>query len=218
MVVACIALVVALGGTGYAAITLPRNSVGSKQLRTNAVTSSKVRDGSLRAQDFAGLPRGPRGPQGPAGPAGGTGSGSLTLGYASRDPVLVGPAIAVGATPVDLVRLGVPAGSEGYVASSGPITVTGPSRLIANAQVVILNGSAARGDASCSITLVAAEVRQIGNYVNAYVEPNNGYLPVAVGAGSDIEAGTYDVRIRCSSSAPSMTFHRGNLNVAVAPR
>lgn len=32
MVVACTALAVALGGTGYAALTLPRNSVGTKQL------------------------------------------------------------------------------------------------------------------------------------------------------------------------------------------
>ncbi len=29
MVVACVALTVALGGTGYAAIKLPRNSVGT---------------------------------------------------------------------------------------------------------------------------------------------------------------------------------------------
>jgi hypothetical protein len=34
-VVAYIALFIALGGTSYAAINLPRNSVGSKQLRSN---------------------------------------------------------------------------------------------------------------------------------------------------------------------------------------
>jgi hypothetical protein len=38
MVVASIALTVALGGTSYAAIRLPKNSVGTKQLRKNAVT------------------------------------------------------------------------------------------------------------------------------------------------------------------------------------
>jgi hypothetical protein len=42
MVVALIALFVALGGTGYAAITLPKNSVGSKQIKKGAVTGAKV--------------------------------------------------------------------------------------------------------------------------------------------------------------------------------
>jgi len=42
MVVACIALAIALGGTSYAAITLPANSVGTKQLKKNAVKRSKI--------------------------------------------------------------------------------------------------------------------------------------------------------------------------------
>jgi hypothetical protein len=216
MVVACVALVVALGGTGYAAITLPRNSVGNKQLRSNAVTGAKVRNGSLAAKDFGGtLPRGPRGAPGPPGQSA---SGSGSLGFASRDPVINGPAIAVGAANVDLLALGVPAGTSSYVASSGLVTATGPSRLIANAQVVILNGAATRGNVSCSITLVGTEIRQIGNYVNANIEASNGYVPVAVGAGTDLDAGTYDVRVRCASDNPAMTFHRGNLTVAVTSR
>jgi hypothetical protein len=43
MVVACIALTVALGGTSYAAITLPKNSVGTTQLKKNAVTGPKLK-------------------------------------------------------------------------------------------------------------------------------------------------------------------------------
>jgi hypothetical protein len=44
MVVACIALAVALGGTSFAAIeALPRNSVGAKQLKRNAVTGAKIK-------------------------------------------------------------------------------------------------------------------------------------------------------------------------------
>jgi hypothetical protein len=42
MVVACLALLVALSGTGYAAIKLPAKSVGSKQLKTGAVTNVKL--------------------------------------------------------------------------------------------------------------------------------------------------------------------------------
>ena len=56
-VCASLALFIALGGTGYAAFKLPRDSVGSRELRSdsvgaselraNAVTSSSVRDGSI---------------------------------------------------------------------------------------------------------------------------------------------------------------------------
>jgi hypothetical protein len=83
MVVACIALIVALGGTSVAAVNaLAPNSVGPVQLkagavtnpklRNNAVTGAKVRNRSLTAADFVAgsLPRGPAGPAGPAGAAG----------------------------------------------------------------------------------------------------------------------------------------------------
>jgi hypothetical protein len=75
MVVSCIALLVALGGVGYAATALPRNSVGPPQIKRNAVTSIKVKDRSLLARDFrrGQLPRGPRGLTGAAGAAGAKG-------------------------------------------------------------------------------------------------------------------------------------------------
>ena len=42
-----IALFVALGGASYAAVSLPRDSVGTQQLRGNAVTHSKLAAGSV---------------------------------------------------------------------------------------------------------------------------------------------------------------------------
>ncbi len=54
MVVACIALMIALGGTSVAAIqALPKNSVGTKQLKKGAVTGAKVRAHTLTANKFA---------------------------------------------------------------------------------------------------------------------------------------------------------------------
>jgi len=47
MVVACLALAVALGGTGYAAIKLPANSVGTVQLKKGAVTGAKVKKNTI---------------------------------------------------------------------------------------------------------------------------------------------------------------------------
>jgi hypothetical protein len=75
MVVACTALVVSLTGTGYAAFTLPRNSVGTIHLKPDAVVTGKVRDGTLRVRDFAPgqLPAGEQGPQGEKGEKGDAG-------------------------------------------------------------------------------------------------------------------------------------------------
>jgi hypothetical protein len=74
-VIASLALFVALGGVSWAAVSLPADSVGKRQLKRNAVTSEKVANGSLKAADFAGrLPAGERGPAGPTGPTGPAGS------------------------------------------------------------------------------------------------------------------------------------------------
>jgi hypothetical protein len=74
--IAITALCIALGGTSYAAIKLPKKSVGTAQLKSNAVTSSKVRNGSLQRGDFktGQVPAGSRGPTGPTGPRGATGA------------------------------------------------------------------------------------------------------------------------------------------------
>ena len=70
-VMATIAVFIALGGTSYAALTLPRNSVGSAQLRNGAVRSVDVKNRSLRVRDFSrGTLSSLRGQQGPAGPVG----------------------------------------------------------------------------------------------------------------------------------------------------
>jgi hypothetical protein len=73
LVVACLALAISLSGTAYAvSTTLPRNSVGTLQLKNNSVNSAKVKNASLRAADFAPgqIPTGPQGPAGPQGPPG----------------------------------------------------------------------------------------------------------------------------------------------------
>jgi hypothetical protein len=82
--VGLVALFIALGGTAYAA-SLPRNSVGTKQLKRGAVTSAKVRNGTLRAADFAPgtLLQGPAGPRGLTGPRGLPGSDAQFNGAAA---------------------------------------------------------------------------------------------------------------------------------------
>ena len=83
LVISCIALLIALGGTGYATVLqVPRNSIGPPQLKkgavtnpklaNNSITTGKIRNGQLVKADFRGgtFPAGPAGPTGPAGPAG----------------------------------------------------------------------------------------------------------------------------------------------------
>ena len=53
IVVACIAMVLALAGTTYAGLAIPPNSVGQKQLKANAVTSAKIRNGAVRPTDIS---------------------------------------------------------------------------------------------------------------------------------------------------------------------
>ena len=82
MLVALVALSVSVGGSSYAALTLPKASVGGKQLKRNAVTSPKVKPGSLLLSDFRASERlrlrGPEGPQGARGPAGSRGEAGAT--------------------------------------------------------------------------------------------------------------------------------------------
>ena len=70
-VTASLALFIALGGTSYAAITLPRDSVGAKQVRAGAIGSSEIRNRAITVRDISRSARKAlRGKQGPAGPAG----------------------------------------------------------------------------------------------------------------------------------------------------
>ncbi|MEH3052391.1 MAG: hypothetical protein PGN13_00085 [Patulibacter minatonensis] len=69
-----LALFVSLGGTGYAVTQLPKNSVGSAQLKRGSVTNEKL----ARGVAVTG-PAGPRGPRGAEGPAGLRGPSAVDL-------------------------------------------------------------------------------------------------------------------------------------------
>jgi hypothetical protein len=90
LAISLIALFVALGGTGYAAVTingkdiknksiagkkLKNTTVGGGKIKSNAITGPKVKAGSLEATDFkAGqIPAGSQGPKGDKGDTGATG-------------------------------------------------------------------------------------------------------------------------------------------------
>jgi len=129
MIVACLALLVALSGTGVAAVSVvARNSVGTLQLRddavsrpkirNNAINSAKVAARSLLRSDFAPgqLPAGPTGPQGPAGPAGPAGA--------------AGPAGVIGAITVRPQNVSIPDPGPGFGKGSVTSECSGSERAI----------------------------------------------------------------------------------------
>lgn len=65
-----IALMVALGGTSYAATSLPRNSVGTQQVINHSLLAVDFKRGQV--------PRGARGAQGPVGAQGAAGAAGAT--------------------------------------------------------------------------------------------------------------------------------------------
>ena len=105
LVIAVVALFVALGSASYAAIKLPKNSVGRPQIQNNAINSAKVADKSLKANDFkAGqLPKGATGPRGPS------------TAYSTYRDLISPPPLDKG-TETTVMVLQVPAGE--YVAFS----------------------------------------------------------------------------------------------------
>ena len=77
-VISTLALFLVLGGASYAAVTLPRNSVGREQLRRHAVTHSKLASRSVTRRSLSAWVRsrvenGENGASGTAGPAGSPG-------------------------------------------------------------------------------------------------------------------------------------------------
>jgi hypothetical protein len=73
--IAYVALFLAIGGTSYAALHLPANSVGTKQLRNGAVTLNKIATVAQTALQGAQGPKGATGPQGPKGDPGSSATG-----------------------------------------------------------------------------------------------------------------------------------------------
>ncbi len=126
-VVALVALFIALGGVSYAAIQIPKNSVGTKQLKKNAVNSAKVRNRSLLAADFkkGQLPRGATGAAGVTGSTGATGPAGTTGLTGAAGPT--GSAGEAGTT-----------GATGTAGATGP---TGPSTTAALGAVASLGST-----------------------------------------------------------------------------
>jgi hypothetical protein len=117
MVVACIALLVALGGTSVAAVSqLASNSVGTAQLKNNAVTTPKIKNNAVTAPKIASN----------AVAAAKIASNAVTAAKIAANAV-TSPKVADGSlTAADLAAGVVPAPSNAYARFlNGPVPVPG---------------------------------------------------------------------------------------------
>jgi hypothetical protein len=172
LVIACLALAFSLAGTGYAVTALPKNSVGTAQMQKNAIVSAKVKDGSLRAVDFATgqVPAGPAGPVGPTGPAGPQG----VTGPQGPSGVVSGSTIVGGGlNPTSTLQF-----------FGAPVTVTIPSAQ-ARVWVVADHGFGAGGLGANSLNLWACYRQGSG----ALTPVGNGILGMRLAAGERVSMG-----------------------------
>ena len=115
-VTATMALVVALGGSAYAANTIRSRDIKNGEVKrvdlaNGAVTSGKVRNGTLLRTDFKSgqLPSGPRGATGANGPKGDKGDAGPSDAFQAFRNAISPPALPDAATTT-LVTLPLPAG------------------------------------------------------------------------------------------------------------
>ena len=172
LVVAGLALAVSLGGTGYAAVVLPANSVGTAQLKNGAVVGTKVKTHSLVAANFrpGALPKGDPGPVGLPGPAGPKG-----------DPAAKAWAVVRGADGA-IVRQsgGVTAAKP---AGQGLYTLTFPQSVSECAPIVTLSSTNATPEEGFASAATGAQATQ--------------YTVQTLNAGGGHENRTFSIALLC---------------------
>ena len=194
-----IALFVALGGTTYAAVVLPKNSVKAKQIATNAVGASEiksravgtseVRNGRLLAEDFrAGqLPAGAKGDKGTRGSRGSRGS------RASR-----------ATTPSRWTRSPVSTRMRGARWSPTMWARPPKTRVIVQADVVPGEGGAATGTTCFNLPSRPASAMVTLDNADAGAADRNLIASVAIDRGEDLgdcPATHNDARVRIVDGA-----------------
>ena len=118
MVVAVAAMIVALGTSATAAVTIRKNSVGPGQIKPNAVKSSDIKGNSIRFSDLTSGVRGAVTGGGVAGPTGAAGSAGAYAVVRATTPPTVIAAQSNNVTSANVVR----DATGSYCIGSLPIT------------------------------------------------------------------------------------------------
>jgi hypothetical protein len=177
----CLILLIG-GGTAYAATRLPRNSVGSAQLKKGAVTPAKLSGrakGALTGAQGPGGNEGPRGATGPQGPKGDTGA---------RGPSNAITKVNSGFVPWSTTYSTIE--SVSLDAGSWAVTATG----LAN------NVEGSEEAADCRLLVGGAIVAGTGEIFLAPFHQAGAHVPFSMTGGAAVASGG-DVELQCESSA-----------------
>jgi hypothetical protein len=211
--------------------------VGTAQIKNNAVTGAKVKNGSLAAGDFkpGQLPAGPQGPAGATGPQGDRGPQGEpgpqgTRGIQGTQGVIASAAVTqktaqgvtmTGTTIVSTGPVEPPSGSctENCRVATGPIVVAQPSRIFASAQVEIQNVETITRAAACFLVLeFGGGLTNFTYGANATTAalPSGTREMLSMNGATDVGAGTYDIAIRCGDAlgpGPAAPFAADDITV-----
>ena len=167
--ISLIALFVALGGTGYAAVKLPRNSVGAPQIKTGGVGSSEVKNGALRKADFraSDLPVGAKGDKGDPGTNGTNGTNGAdgsadAFARVEASGAMLQPDVAGFPSQIKGISTANVAKGEGG-AATGTYCFGGLDRQISSAQVSLDNADTAAADRNLIASVAIARGQNLND-------------------------------------------------------
>ncbi|GAA5145108.1 hypothetical protein GCM10023340_13890 [Nocardioides marinquilinus] len=205
MLMSTAALVVALGGTSYAAATvgtadLENNAVISPKIADGTIRSIDIADGTIRGDDLAPSAQGRRGPQGPEGPQGPQGEpGADGEDGADGAPGAAARWVLVGMNGQIVDQSGGFTVTAGYPVLGDP--GTDPTALRANGNVYIDAGEDLDGHGIVASVVLQNTIEQNAN------GNTNGRAP---GADVNPEFSGEIAVSRCNPAAPAPAVSAAN--------
>jgi hypothetical protein len=214
-VVATLALFIALGGGSYAAFKLPKNSVGTKQIKKGAVTGPKIKRHSLLADHFkpGQLPAGPRGPEGPKGDPGSKGDPGPTLIRHTQNVETLFP---IAATPTTVAVIGEI--SEGLYSGSYSAALEHPAGLASYLAINVQAHVASVTGTTVSCSLQRRQNAGSWNQIASAAAPASDPRDVFMNASfpSFAVGDLWSFRIQCQTEL-GMGTARGEIGVVAGP-
>ncbi|MCW2984766.1 MAG: hypothetical protein JWR63_2336 [Conexibacter sp.] len=237
IVIAFVALLAAISSPAWAAPATDAakkavRKVTTKDLASNAVTSSKVKDGSLLVKDFkkGQLPAGAAGATGATGATGAAGAkgvkgdpgvqgvpGPAVGGGAQSNAGNTLGAITTGITEAPVIQLT----STVNVTSSGKITVPFNARLLVQGFVDATNSAAAGARVRCNLAVSDPDGTGLTNFgSNVFMDmaPNsNDHKTFPVDGSTVVAPGTYNLAVECLMIGGTGGAYSAGLTVVAVP-
>ena len=201
MLVALIALFIALGGAGYAALKVPKNSVGSKQLKKNSVTAKKIKKNAVTT---------------PKVKNGAITAAKLAPGTVSTDANTLNGFAANGLARTAVAFSNSQTNKTGQATLlSTTITAPGPGYLIVNASTDVR--STIDAFISCSLQLDEAGMDGSGRFLATKIGTAFPEIGCVTGSTMPVQAGQYKVDFEGQGADADVKWGRSSLQATFVP-